>query len=196
MHAENSSPVGGSCIERFTQPSLANWLNILPWFFPIYKWRGESLGFLKPVVIKARAIQGGKNENKTADTSIYKVWEGLGALCTIVKCLPGLEWRSTTWSHGYMTAFGSESFFQCEQSQVERKISGSASTREQAGRIQQAVQDNVFLNLDRSDRTGDPHVKYSSKKHFRAWSGGQVWKELTTQPVKLWDILPGNKAEV
>lgn len=97
------------------------------------------------------------------------------------------------WTHGYMTAFGSESLFQCEQSQVERKISGSASTRERVGRTQQATEDNVFLSQDRSDRTGDPHMKDGSKRLFRVLPGAMEWKELTTWPVELWDILPGKQ---
>lgn len=152
----------------------------MPGFFPICKGREESLGFYKPVVIKARAIQGDKNENKTAYTSTFKVWEGLRAPCTIVKYLQSLECRSTTWTHGCVTASGFESLFQCKQSKAGQKISGSASNREQVDRTQQAVQDNVLLSLDRSDRTGDPHVNDSSKKHFRVLPGDMVWKELPT----------------
>lgn len=82
--------MGDPCTERLTQPSLAK---IYCQDFSQYTKgeRGESLGSLKPVVIKARAIRGDKKENKTADISI---WEGLRALCTKVKCLPSLECRS------------------------------------------------------------------------------------------------------
>lgn len=44
-------------------------------------------------------------------------------------------------------------------------------------RTQQAVEDNMFLSQDRSDRTGDPHMKDGSKKHFRELPGDMVWEE-------------------